>query len=395
MDKEIKTLYIWWGTPSRIWVERIIDIVEYIATKFDLENMAEFSIELNPSPAQEVLDFVKKLNHRYAKFPRVRFSFGIQSLDDEILKTVWRAYSFVGITDFLRKLVHLKQDNNVFNFDFIAFGKFHVSKNGTKQLRHDFNREFFQKFLESGRADSISLYTLEHHENSKRYSDLIGIENWKLSLQDERIEDWKWCNTYWEVESLRSKDQALSSDENIMEEFIFLKDIILHAWFSRYEISNFTKASKASIHNMVYRNMENYLGLGLSASSFLPMTNDQWLMTHVFPSFQNSIVPSFWTRWTNTADMKTYLEGNRVDEKQVQTLDNSDLLIEEFFLSLRTREGIADIDKFKDVLIPNYKWLITNYEWAWLVLFDWTKLQLTDEGMNVSNTIVTELLREI
>jgi hypothetical protein len=46
----------------------------------------------------------------------------------------WRAYSFGGIVEFLRALVQLKQDNNVFNFDFIAFGKFQVSKNGFKQL---------------------------------------------------------------------------------------------------------------------------------------------------------------------------------------------------------------------------------------------------------------------
>jgi len=49
------------------------------------------------------------------------------------------------------------------------------------------------------------------------------------------------------------------TDEEIMEEFILLKDIIEHTGFGRYEISNFASASKASIHNIVYRNMENYL----------------------------------------------------------------------------------------------------------------------------------------
>jgi coproporphyrinogen III oxidase-like Fe-S oxidoreductase len=44
-----------------------------------------------------------------------------------------------------------------------------------------------------------------------------------------------------------------------MEEFLILKEIIENAGFGRYEISNFARASKASIHNMVYRNMENYL----------------------------------------------------------------------------------------------------------------------------------------
>jgi coproporphyrinogen III oxidase-like Fe-S oxidoreductase len=46
-----------------------------------------------------------------------------------------------------------------------------------------------------------------------------------------------------------------------MEEFEILKEIILNAGFARYEISNFSKRGKASIHNIVYRNMEPYIGL--------------------------------------------------------------------------------------------------------------------------------------
>jgi coproporphyrinogen III oxidase-like Fe-S oxidoreductase len=76
-------------------------------------------------------------------------------------------------------------------------------------------------------------------------------------------------------------------------------------------------------------------------------------------------------------------------------LNESDLLIEEFFLRLRTREGIADIDKFKDILITNYELRITNFKKAELVDFDGKKLQLTDTGMDVSNSIITDLLEKI
>jgi oxygen-independent coproporphyrinogen III oxidase len=177
------------------------------------------------------------------------------------------------------------------------------------------------------------------------------------------------------LENIKDKPcpkQYYGTDEEIMEEFEILKKMILDAGYRRYEISNFAKSSKTSIHNMVYRNMEPYIGLWLSASSF------------------------FWNkRRTNTGDIKQYLEWKRFDEQQVQTMNESDLLIEEFFLRLRTSSWIADISKFTSVLVPNYEWLITNYELAGLVAFDGTKLQLRDSGMNVYNTIVTDLLRNV
>ncbi len=107
------------------------------------------SIELNPYPEEEVLNFVQDLNKKYNKISRLRYSFGIQSFDDEVLKITGRAYNFSSIVEFLRALSKYKQENNVFNFDFIAFGKFQVSKNGFKQLRHEFKRDFFQNFLAS------------------------------------------------------------------------------------------------------------------------------------------------------------------------------------------------------------------------------------------------------
>ena len=374
-DKTLKTLYFWWGTPSRIWVGRIIDIIEYITTKFDLEELAELSIELNPYPETEVLDFVRTLNKRYPKISRLRYSFGIQSLDDEVLKLTWRAYSFGGIVEFLRSLVKLKQDNNVFNFDFIAFGKFLVSKNWHKQLWHEHKREFLKNFLNSWYVDSISLYTLEGLREEGTRDEESGNRNQGSGNRDEGSGN---RNQGTGMRDLGSGNRDLGwgmyhgDDDEIMEEFLVLKEIIEQAWFGRYEISNFARAGKASIHNMVYRNMEPYIGLWLSAASFIGNT-----------------------RRTNTWDMKHYLEWHRIDEKEVHTLDDSDLLIEEFFLRLRTREWIANILKFNSVLVPHYQWLLTNYQWAWLLSFDWAQLRLTDEGMNVYNTIITDLLEKI
>ncbi|HMS91255.1 MAG TPA: radical SAM protein [Candidatus Absconditabacterales bacterium] len=381
-DKTIKTLYFGGGTPSRIGVTRIIDIIEYIAHKFDLEDLAELSIELNPYPEQEILAFVNILNKKYPKISRLRYSFGIQSFDDEVLKLTGRAYSFGSIVEFLRALVHLKQDNNVFNFDFIAFGKFQINKNGFKQLRHEFKREFLHKFLNSGYVDSISLYTIE------------GIKDQEVGTRNEvkgKINEAKRTSNMTQVSSPTSQ-KWFGSDEEIMEEFLILKGMIEDAGFGRYEISNFAQASKASIHNMVYRSMEPYIGIGISAASFI---NGQGLMTNdkLLQQFKNPIPSGI--RWTNTSDIKKYIEGIRIDESTVQTMNESDLLIEEFFLRLRTREGIANFSKFIPLLVPNHQGLLDIYKKEGLVNFDGNKLQLTDLGMNVYNTMITDLLQKI
>ena|GEM_PF-4177719 len=60
-----------------------------------------------------------------------------------------------------------------------------------------------------------------------------------------------------------------TDQEKITTEFQRMKEVILDASYRRYELSNFAVAGKESIHNMVYRNMENYIGIGPSAASFL------------------------------------------------------------------------------------------------------------------------------
>jgi len=135
------------------------------------------------------------------------------------------------MVDFLRNLQPLKQDNSVYNFDFIAFGKFHTSKKGNIQLRNQSALAFFYDFVNSGFADSFSLYTLELFEH----------QQWKKNSEVDK--------------------QYFGSDDDIFEEFSFLKEILEEAGYSRYEISNFSKVAKSSLHNRVYREMEDYLGL--------------------------------------------------------------------------------------------------------------------------------------
>jgi coproporphyrinogen III oxidase-like Fe-S oxidoreductase len=89
---------------------------------FDISELQEFSIECNPYPYSETLASVKHIIETYSHLPRIRFSFGIQSLDDSILQQSNRDCTFMGLQQFTQDILAIKESNVVYNFDFIAFG---------------------------------------------------------------------------------------------------------------------------------------------------------------------------------------------------------------------------------------------------------------------------------
>lgn len=123
-NKQIKTIYLGGGTPNVLSIEQLTGIVDKIGQHFDVSEVVELSIELNPYPAKDIYNLINQFNLHFKKWPRLRFSFGIQTFDNQILTDVGRPVSFAGLVDFLRGLRDIKQENMVFNFDFIAFGKF-------------------------------------------------------------------------------------------------------------------------------------------------------------------------------------------------------------------------------------------------------------------------------
>ncbi len=363
--QSIKTLYFWGGTPNLLGAERLLEIIQWVELAFDCSDLAELSFEFNPYPEEEIYSIVKKIQSVYGKkYPRVRFSFWIQSFDNEVLQLAGRKSSFLGLVDFLRGLQPLKQESSVFNFDFIAFGKRNQSKKGNPYLRTPSAFQFFSDFVNAHFADSFSLYTLELFEN----------QVWKKKNPDELI-SWAY---FW-------------TDEQIYEEFSLLKSVLLDAGYVRYELSNFSLAGKSSIHNRTYRERGNCLWLGLGSSSFLEakaispeLLADLWI--------QNLWS---WLRYKNTSDFNAYLAGKKREAKDFELLGAKDDLIECFFLGLRTDRGVDQLSAFETILVPRYREKLTSYQEKGLLDFSDEHLVLTDEGMDVFNSIVTELMSEI
>lgn len=232
---ELKTLYLGGGTPGLLGKEKLLRIIDAVNTHFDLTYLEELSIELNPNPYEEILDTINTINRTYKDLPRIRFSLGIQSFDDDVLKLSSRQYSFEGIQGFLRQLREIKDSRNIFNLDFIAFGKGERKKEGFV-FWNTYRREWFETLAQSGFADSFSLYTLElfggaAREETKR-KEIDGKSH--LHLSSVPFE---------------------TDQEKITAEFQTLKTIIENAGYRRYELSNFALPGRESIHNMIYRSM--------------------------------------------------------------------------------------------------------------------------------------------
>ena len=370
---EIRTIYFGGWTPNLIWSEEIKKIINHCENVFDCENVGELSFECNPFPQDQVYEFVLDLQKLFKKYPRVRFSFGIQSLDNWVLENAWRPYTFPWMVDFLRWLRDLKLENSVYNFDFMAFGVFNQTKKGDLQLWTQSALEFFQDFVNSWFADSFSLYMLELFEHQK------------------------WKKPDWNL-SLPQKSGLFWNEDEIYEEFDILKSIIQEWWYKRYEISNFAAVGKSSIHNRVYREMEDYLWLWLSASSFINAKSPYfWNVVEYF----KKVSSSFWSKWlnwirrTNTPYFPKYIWNEKLPESAIQPMSESDYLIESFFLSLRTDRWIDDISKFEPVLVKNYSEKIKLYEENGFLKLRENGFVLTDEWMDCYNGIIVELLKEI
>ena len=70
-------------------------------------------------------------------------------------------------------------------------------------------------------------------------------------------------------------------------------------------------------------------------------------------------------------------------------------MIENFFLGLRTDQGIKQIGEYNDLLVSDWQDKIQCYEKQGLLVEKNGTLILTDQGMNVYNSVVTNLLAEV
>ena len=155
------------------------------------------------------------------------------------------------------------------------------------------------------------------------------------------------------------------------------KSILEEKGYHRYEISNYALPGFECRHNCVYWKRGNYLGIGLGASGMI-----------------NNV------RYKNLSDMDLYLkavDGERLpyDEDETEPLSKEDMMAEFMFLGLRMTEGVS-ISEFEDAFLqrfPNeYEKVVNKYTGMGLLTKKGDRVMLTEDGIDVSNVIMSEFL---
>ena len=159
----------------------------------------------------------------------------------------------------------------------------------------------------------------------------------------------------------------LPSDNGAAEQYLFMCDYLEKKRYRHYEISNFCIENYEGRHNLKYWNCEEYLGIGPAAHSFL---NGK--------------------RFYYPRDLKAFIGGN----EPIYDCDGGGA--EEYImLRLRLKEGLLFNEyeeRFKTDLPKRLINAALPLEKAGLLKINGKSLALTDQGMIVSNSIITELL---
>lgn len=207
--KDTETIYIGGGTPTVI-PAKIFDSFLYDLSKtVEMSKLKEFTIEANPeSITTQHISVFKSYNVN-------RISLGAQSFNDSVLKFLGRLHTSKDISNAFENIRTYHPDCKI-NLDII----FDIPK-----IENDIFQTLYQTV--SLKPEHISAYNYSF--------DTVFLNDYKFS--DSKTD------------------------------FYMVKEFLENCGYEKYEISNFARNKNISLHNIKYWNMEEYIGIGVSAHS--------------------------------------------------------------------------------------------------------------------------------
>lgn len=333
---EIDSIFIGGGTPTSIDSNLIFKILKKLNEKYRFSADIEITIESNPKTLS--LSELKD----YLSFGINRLSIGCQSFDDKMLALIGRSHT---ASDFYRSYEMAKNSGfeNI-NFDIIAA----LPGETPEKLKRD-----LEKAVEI-KPEHISLYTLQLEEGTVLYEKYLKKE---IVPVDEIA------------------DRIMYHDS---------VDFLISKGYEHYEISNFSKPAKECRHNLKYWNLEEYIGLGCAAHSYI----DNYRMSNI------SDLDKYICGINQSGEYKHKHEFEEIKNGYIDQIHKntiSDNIKEYMITVLRKTEGF-DRNDFKnrfdmdidDVYKEDIKELIAEG----FIQDKSGRISLTPKGIDVSNSVL-------
>ncbi len=314
------SVYFGGGTPTVIGGERIKGILETVKRAFPLTENAEVTLEGNP--ADNLYETLKKAREGGVN----RLSLGVQSGIEEELKILGRRHK----NEDVKRSVNDARRSGINNISLDLM----IGIPGQTKTSLDESIDF----ILSENPNHISAYILKIEKGTRFFE----TKN-SLNLPDED----------------RTAEFYLHTAERLKKE-----------GYGQYEISNFAREGYASRHNLKYWNLEEYLGLGPAAHSF--MENKRFFFPRNTEDFQKGNEPIY--------------DGEGGDKNEF------------IMLSLRLKKGLDEGElqkKYGVKTTPEYISFCEKLISVGYAERNGEILSLTPKGFLVQNEIITEITERL
>ncbi|WP_283705828.1 radical SAM family heme chaperone HemW [Clostridium perfringens] len=323
---EINTIFIGGGTPSVLEADELECLLKEVA-KLNMAKDVEYSMECNPGNlTEEKLEVMKKYGVN-------RISMGLQAKQDNLLKGLGRIHNYKTFKE--NFLLAKKVGFNNINVD-LMFG--------------------------------LPNQRLNEWEETLR--EIISLEPAHISAYSLIIEEGTAFYNLYENDKLK-----LPTEEEERKMYHLAKKILEENGFNQYEISNYAKEGKECRHNLAYWNMDNWIGVGSAAASYI---NGK--------------------RIKNISSVEKYINSiNEKGEAVEEIINNSknDNMEEFMFMGLRKINGI-DENEFKNRFSMNindvYGEILNKYIDEGLLIRESGRIFLSEKGIEISNIIMADFL---
>ena len=209
---KVSSVFFGGGTPSLIEPRLIEKLLNHIQQKFSLTSLPEITLEANPNTDRENL--FSDLKNAGIN----RLSLGVQSFDDTELKFLGRTHNAAQALNAVNKVIH--------TFD-----------------NHSIDLMY-----------ALPAQTAEKWQKMLNFAANLGLKH--ISLYQLTIED----------ETVFQKKRIMPlPEEQASELYLLTEDILKTKNYNKYEVSNFALPGFESMHNLLYWQGDDYIGIGKSA----------------------------------------------------------------------------------------------------------------------------------